>query len=263
MRILCRFLPLILAAIISFSSSCDRANDRVGALNDAKREMTNGRYEIAIQKLNEIISHDPANSEALILRIECFSETKQLNERILDLKAMVKLKADSCASQMLFINDLVNAYDYLLQNDSAIRYQTILMKVQADCAAKEFSRRGGFSTLSTLLFRSGQYSEALATNDSAIAYGDTSAFINMIRASIFAEMGNLDSAIHYQTNAIERAKMDNRPYFGDYDTRANLYQEKEDLPNACADWQMALELGSKAAQSKLDSFCLNDRHRSR
>ncbi|MEY3444871.1 MAG: hypothetical protein RLZZ519_3152 [Bacteroidota bacterium] len=255
MRILRRFLPLILTATMSFFSSCDRAYDRVGALNEARREMTNGRYETAIQKLNEVISHYPTNSEALILRIECFSQTKQMNERILDLKAMVKLKADSCASQMLFINDLVNAYDYLLQNDSAIRYQTILMKVQADCATKEFSRRGGFSTLSTLLLRSGQYPQALSTNDSAIAYGDTSSFINMIRASIFAKTGKLDSAIHYQSKAIERDKLDNRPYFGDYDTRANLYEEKGDLPNACADWQMALQLGSSTAQSKLDSFC--------
>ena len=58
----------------------------------------------------------------------------------------------SWASQILLITDIVSAYDYLLQNDSAIRYQTILMKAQLDFPSKEFSRKGGFFTLSTLFF---------------------------------------------------------------------------------------------------------------
>lgn len=246
-----------------FQLGCNTSFDDKKAIQEAKVAIEIGEFETAIQNLTIVLEHQPKNAEALELRAECLFKANRTEEEISDFKTLLSLEGIGCEKRREYANRIVNEYDFLLRDDSAIRYQLLVMEIQKDCPRKAFSRKNGFHILSNLYHRSGQYPQALATNDSAIAYGDTSSFINMIRASIFAEMGNLDSAIYYQSKAIERAKMDNRPYFGDYDTRANLYQEKEDLPNACADWQMALELGSTAAQSKLDSFCLNNRHRSR
>lgn len=250
-----QLIAILLVAIQIFLFGCSHRFDATALIEQARSEMGVGKIEHAILLLGEVLTNDPENKMALELRIECFSRSRQVKERILDLKALLKLHVDSCEKRMICINDIANAYDFLLENDSAISYQLYLMEAQSLCPIKVFTRKGCFMTLSTLYHRSDQLDLALAANDSAIALGDTSAYISMIRASIFAKLGELDSAIHHQSNAIKRNLAEGKPYSGYHLTRGNLLHRKGELQSACMDWQMALDLGSDHAQVKLDSFC--------
>ncbi len=248
-------LSIVLWAL-AIMTSCQKPLDKVALLNQADSLFVSGKFDESKTLVSRYLNAEPQSTKALRLRADCFYELKLRDSMILDLRTLANINGTTCEERFNANNDIALEYDLRLATDSALKYHRICLLVKKECNLKVI----GFTYLciARLLRRSGEFDQALSAVDSAELFHESSLTTAELRAGIYDEKGEMDSAIHWQTIAIET--QDDFPgHIFDpgwvYLDRANLYQKINNLPAACADWQKAFELGTDEAKLKLDSFC--------
>jgi tetratricopeptide (TPR) repeat protein len=247
---------LIVLWILAIITSCQKPMDKLALINQADSLFVSGKFDESKTLVCRYLNEEPQSTKALRLRADCFYELNLRDSMILDLRALANINGATCQERFNANNDIALEYDSRLATDSALKYHRICLLVKKECDLKAI----GFTYLciARLLRRAGEFDHALSAVDSADLFNESRLTTAELRAGIFDDKGEIDSAIIWQTIAIEA-----QPEFqGDifdpgwvYLDRANLYQKINNIPAACADWQKAFELGTEEAKVKLDSFC--------
>ncbi len=250
-----RSFLLILFACAHIMLGCNSripANDLYG---NALRLADSSKYKEAIMLLDELVARNELLPEVLFLRSDCYYKIGATDSMILDLKSLVLLGQASCQQRIIAANDIAIEYDFRSLVDSAILYQWKAIRLAQSCAVDTIPVKAMFFILSTLYGQQRRFEMAHSMLDSSLASGLDKVVVAELRASLFINSTETDSAIFWTSFAIKHQTMNPSNLKWRFQDRANLYHQKGELKAACADWQKALDLGLEDAQPKLDSFC--------